>query len=69
MIKDSIWRSADCSRFHDHTLAPEGYIQWHAWAKRMNRTHRQIKCAGCGLWAIWIPRKNRSADGNSGNQK
>lgn len=53
----------DCPSFHDHTPSPDGYIQWHAWAKRMGRTHRQIRCTGCGLWAIWLPRKKRNADG------
>lgn len=40
----------------DHTLAPAGYLAWHDWAKRMSRTHRQVRCAGCGLYAIWIPK-------------
>ena len=44
-----------------HTPSPEGYMQWHAWAARMNRTHRQIKCEGCGLWAIWTPKSKRIA--------
>lgn len=40
----------------DHTPCPEGYLAWHAWAGRMSRTgHRQVKCPGCGLWAIWLP--------------
>jgi hypothetical protein len=49
---------ADCPSFHDHTPCPDGYIQWHAWARRMMRTHRQIRCTGCGLLSIWIPRKS-----------
>lgn len=51
---------ADCPSFHDHTPCPEGYIQWHAWARRMNRTHRSTKCVGCGLYKVWIPRKRRA---------
>lgn len=47
-----------CEHFEDHTLCPEGYIQWHAWAEEMAKTHRQEKCAGCGLFAIWVPRKS-----------
>jgi hypothetical protein len=46
-----------CAHFEDHTLCPEGYIQWHAWAEEMSRTHRQEKCAGCGLYAIWTPKR------------
>ena len=38
-----------------HTPCPEGYIQWHAWATRASKTHAQIKCQLCGLWAIWLP--------------
>lgn len=46
-----------CAHFEDHAACPEGYIQWHAWAEEMAKTHRQEKCAGCGLYAIWTPRK------------
>jgi hypothetical protein len=30
-----------------------------AWAKRMARTHRQIRCSGCGLWTIWVQKVAR----------
>lgn len=53
---------ANCPAFHDHTPSPAGYIQWHAWAKRMGRTHKQIKCTGCSLYAIWIPKKKVTHD-------
>jgi hypothetical protein len=49
----------ECPSFFDHTPHPEGYIAHHAWMRRMSQTHRQIKCTGCGLWAIWIPRKKK----------
>jgi hypothetical protein len=39
-----------------HTKQPEGYLQWHAWAEKKLKTHRQIKCPNCGLYAIWIKR-------------
>ena len=42
-----------CPNFEDHTDCPEGYIAWHYWAKKMSKTHRQRKCAGCGRFAIW----------------
>ncbi len=38
-----------------HTDGPRGYMQWHAWADEMGRTHMQRQCKGCGLWAIWEP--------------
>jgi hypothetical protein len=49
----------ECPAHAKHTECPEGYLQWHAWAKRMSRTHRQIKCERCGLYAIWIPKQKR----------
>lgn len=39
-----------------HTPEPTGYFAWHEWAERMTKTHKQIRCPGCGLWAIWTPR-------------
>lgn len=38
----------------DHNEGPSGYLDWHEWAKRMGRTHHQLRCAGCGLYKIWI---------------
>lgn len=37
-----------------HTKCPAGYLQWHPWAEKMSKTHTQIKCKNCGLYAIWI---------------
>lgn len=37
-----------------HTPCPEGYLQWHQWAERQRKTHKQVRCAGCNLWAIWV---------------
>lgn len=45
----------------DHTPnQPSGYVQWHVWAARMSRTHRQVRCPQCLLWQIWVPRRIRS---------
>lgn len=44
-----------------HTASPGGYLQWHSWAARMSRTHRQVRCTFCGLWEVWVPRKNTNA--------
>lgn len=52
-------REVFCPHFEDHTLSPEGYIQWHAWAEKMSETHRQEKCGGCGLYTIWTPKQPR----------
>jgi len=37
-----------------HTDCPDGYIHWHEWAEKMNKSHKQIKCEKCGLFSIWI---------------
>lgn len=46
-----------CPHFEDHTPCPKGYLQWHAWAKTMSKTHKQRKCPGCDRYAIWEPKK------------
>jgi hypothetical protein len=35
---------------------PEGYLAWHEWARRKNKTHRSTRCPGCGLYKVWKPR-------------
>lgn len=52
---------ADCPSFHDHTPSPAGYLQWHDWARKMLRTHRQVRCPNCGLYVIWVPKAARPA--------
>lgn len=32
---------------------PEGYVEWHAWAERKSRTHRQVQCPECGYF-VWV---------------
>jgi len=48
-----------CPHFEDHTPRPEGYIQWRARAGEMAKTHRTIKCPGCGLYEIWVPKDRK----------
>jgi hypothetical protein len=45
-----------CRNVANHTLGPEGYIQWEPWARRMSKTHRQMKCPHCGLYTMWVPK-------------
>ncbi len=52
-----------CPNVEDHTPRPEGYIQWHTWAEQMSKTHRQSKCAGCGKYTIWTPKRAALANG------
>lgn len=49
-----------CPYFEDHTPAPEGYLNWHAWAKTMSKTHKQRKCPGCDRFEIWEPKAVRA---------
>jgi len=46
-----------CPNFERHTLGPEGYTEWFQWADRMRQTHKQVRCRGCGLYSIWVPRE------------
>lgn len=43
-----------CENWEKHTVAPSGYTQWHFWAEKKSKTHMQVKCAGCGLYKIWV---------------
>lgn len=52
--------SNDCPQVEKHTASPDGYIAWHEWAERMSETYRQVKCPDCGLYAIWVPKKERA---------
>lgn len=45
-----------CPNAAQHTPEPDGYLGWHAWAAKMSRKHRQVRCPECGLWAIWVPK-------------
>lgn len=45
-----------CPNQAEHTPCPSGYLDWFSWAERMNRTHGQRRCEGCGRWAIWYRR-------------
>lgn len=40
-----------------HTPCPENYLDWHEWAREKNETHRQCRCDECGLYEIWVARK------------
>jgi hypothetical protein len=46
-----------------HTAGPGGYLAWFEWVQRMQRTHTQRQCRGCGLWAVWEPRREGDDSG------
>jgi len=43
-----------CPERDKHTICPEGYSHWQDWAEIMSKTHNQIKCKSCGLFAVWV---------------
>lgn len=43
-----------CLNRDKHTPSPDGYLHWQDWADEMSKTHKQIKCKSCGLFAIWV---------------
>lgn len=45
----------------NHTDQPTTYREWHQWAKKKSKTHRQYKCPHCGLWAIWMEKPKKHA--------
>jgi len=55
-INERIFKMTTCK---DHTESPDGYIQWHEWAKEKGKTHNQKKCGECGLYKIWVLKKQR----------
>ena len=54
--------SEECPNILKHTKSPDGYIQWHMWAEKKSRRHKQIKCPYCGLYVIWVRRKKDEPD-------
>ena len=49
----------DCPNARNHTSCPKCYIQWHEWAKKKGKRHKQVRCHDCGLYRIW---KRRAKD-------
>lgn len=52
--------SSACPLRDAHTPSPSHYSDWHDWAERMKQTHEQVRCAGCGLWLVWVPKKENA---------
>lgn len=46
----------NCPNRSKHTPCPEDYMGWHEWAEEKGKTHRQIRCNGCNLFTIWVPK-------------
>jgi hypothetical protein len=41
----------ECPREAEHCYGPSGYVDWHDWADRRRKTHRQRKCE-CGYYLL-----------------
>ena len=52
-------RNAECPNADNHTPHPSP-MQFGSWADEMSKTHDQIQCEVCDLWAIWVPRADRA---------
>lgn len=48
---------ATCPDRRKHTPCPAGYVEWHDWAERKEKTHKQVACPTCGLYVIWKKRR------------
>src|SRR4051812_19375439 len=52
----------DCPRARElHTPCPTGYMAWHEWAAEKSKTHKQVRCPECDLFAIWVPKRRAAA--------
>lgn len=45
-----------CPDRDKHTEGPWVYTDWHPWALRMEKTHRQLACPSCHRYVIWEPK-------------
>lgn len=46
---------ATCPREAEHTPMPSGYVARQLWSEQKARTHKQTRCPGCQLLAVWLP--------------
>lgn len=53
--KSALWHSPQpiLDKTCKHTEGPAGYVARSDWLERMAKRYNQLKCANCGLWAIW----------------
>lgn len=42
-----------------HTKSPDGYVSYHDWTEMKSKTHKQIRCPVCGLWAVWVKKETK----------
>jgi len=47
----------DCPLLVNHTPCPDDYVERALWAEKMMVSHKQQRCVGCGLYAVWVPKR------------
>ncbi len=52
-----------CPNAKNHSQSPELYLDWMSWAEKMSKTHKQVRCPGCGLFKMWVPKAKRKKRG------
>lgn len=45
----------DCKRVH--TTHPHNYLAFQNWKKRIEQTHKNVRCPYCGEMEIWVQKK------------
>jgi hypothetical protein len=50
-----------CATECRHTAVPDLYHEWQEWCEVASKTHRQVRCPACSLWAIWMPKAEADA--------
>lgn len=50
----------DCPNYEQHEPMPTAYVEFDGWGAKMNKTHKNVKCSGCGLYKIWVERTKKT---------
>ena len=50
----------DCPNYANHEPMPRDYVSFDEHGKLLNKTRKNVKCPGCGLYKIWVPRKPKN---------
>ena len=46
----------------NHTPCPTAYIEWHEWAEKKGKTHKQALCPDCKSLAVWVPKSKMDTE-------
>lgn len=48
--------ASDCPYNDVHEIGPESTLEWWAWADEMSKKNKNLRCPGCGLFKIIVPK-------------